>query len=830
MIHGRERFAMTSLLHDIRYGARMLLKSPGFTAVAVLTLALGIGANSAIFSAVGAFILRPLPVEEPGRLVRVFETDPTRRPGDFASNFSWPDYVDYRERTDVFDGLFVHRLEQAALSLGQQNDLVWGELVSGNYFDALRLRPAVGRGFLPDEDRTPGARPVVVISYRLWQHRFASDPAIAGRAVTLNGQPFTVVGVAPREFTGTKFGLGMDFWAPAMMQQQITRESLWIESRGDHRFEIVGRLKDGVTPAQAEAALTNVARAIAEAHPDDKHKETRGVVVPEIEGRYEDAAGTIKLGSAVALGAVGLILLIACANVANLLLARATARRREIGIRLALGASRARVVRQLLTESVLLSTLAGGAGLLLAFWATDLMKSFIPALPYTVVLDFTPDTRALVFTLAVSLLTGLVFGVAPAWQASRPDIVPVLKNESVALQTGTRRLTLRNALVVAQVALSLVVLVVGGLLVKSFWRAQGLDPGFQTERGLALSVNPGLLGYSEAEGKQFIRQLVERVEALPGVERASVARYLPLGDSSSTTGPVVADGQPAPPPGEGLSVLYNTVSPGHFDTLQTPLVAGRDFNDGDRADGQRVVVINQAMADRLWPNESAVGKILRVGGPEGRPREVVGVAKTGRYRTLGESPRPAMWLNVNQSYDSSMMLLVRTSGDPREMVKAVRGEVQALDSRLPVYGVRTFREHMTWALWGTRMAATLSLAVGLLALFLAATGLYGVMAYTVSRRTREIGIRMALGAQAGHVLRLVAGQGMALAGIGVALGLAAAFAATRVLSSLLFGVSSTDLATFAVISALLAAVALLACYVPARRATKIDPLEALRYE
>jgi macrolide transport system ATP-binding/permease protein len=822
---------MTSFLKDLRYGVRMLLKTPGFTAVAVLTLALGIGANTAIFSAVGAFIMRPLPVERPDRLVRVFESDPKRGQGDLISSFSYPDFADYRAQTGgVFEGLFVHRLEQAALSHDNQNDLVWGELVSGNYFDALRLRPALGRGFLPEEDQTPGARPVVVISHRLWQHRFASDPSIAGRDITLNGQPFTVVGVAPRAFTGTKFGLGMDFWVPAMMQRQVTRENLWIESRGDHRFDMVARLKDGVTEEQAEAALTSVARSIAEAHPDDKPKGTRGRVLPEIEGRFEEASGTVRLGSAVALGAVGLILLIACANVANLLLARSAARRREIGIRLALGASRGRVIRQLLTESVLLSVVAGGAGLLLAFWATDLMGSLIPALPYTIVLDFTPDTGALLFTLGVSLLTGVVFGLAPAWQASSPDIVPVLKNESVALQTGARRLTLRNALVVVQVALSLVVLVVGGLLVKSFWRAQSIDPGFQTERGLALSVNPGLLGYSEEQGRNFIRQLVERVEALPGVERASVARYLPLGDSSSSTGPVVADGQPAPAAGEGLSVLYNTVSPGNFDTLQTPLVAGRDFNDGDSASGRSVVIINHVLAERLWPGEPAVGKILRLGGPEGRPREVIAVAKTGRYRTLGETPRPFMWFNVNQSYDSSMMLLVRTSGDPQPLVKAVRGEVQALDSRLPVYGVRTFREHMSWALWGTQLAATLSLAVGLLALFLAATGLYGVMAYTVSRRTREIGIRMALGAQARDVLRLIAGQGMALACLGVAVGLLAAFAVTRLIESILFGVSSTDPFTFAAISLLLASVAFLACYVPARRATKVDPMEALRYE
>ncbi|HWS54235.1 MAG TPA: ABC transporter permease [Pyrinomonadaceae bacterium] len=821
---------MGTLWQDVRYGVRMLLKTPGFTAVAALTLALGIGANSAIFSAVSAFILRPLPAGDPGALVRVFETQGGGGAhGDLATNFSHPDYLDYREQAAaVFDGLVVHRLEQAALSSEGQNDLIWGELVSGNFFDVLRVRPALGRGFLPDEDQAPGARPVVVISHQLWRNRFRSDPSVVNRPVTLNGQQFTVVGVAPPEFTGAKYGLSMDFWAPAMMQQQVTREDLWVVERGDHRFEMLGRLRDGVSLGQAEAAMTGVAARLAEVYPDQRARATRVVLLPEIEGRFEEATATIKLGSAVALGAVGFVLLIACANVANLLLARAAARRREIGIRLALGATRGRVVRQLLTESLLLALAAGGAGLLLAFWATDLMLALIPTLPYTVALSFTPDARALVFTLAVSVVTGVVFGLAPAWQASRPDIVPVLKNEAAGQQAGPRRWTLRNALVVAQVALSLVVLVVGGLLVKSFWRAQGIDPGFEVERGLAMSLNPGLLGYDEERGRDFFRRLGERVASLPGVESVSFARYLPLGDSSSSTGPVYADGQAPPPPGEGLSVLYNVVADGHFETMGMALLEGRDFDEGDRPDGRRVCVVNQALAERLWPGEPAVGKLVRVGG--GQPREVVGVVRTGRYRTLGESPRPMMYLSLNQSFDASMVMVVRTKGEPEEMVRAVRGEVQALDPQLPVYAVRTLRQHMSWALWGTRIAATLSLAVGLLALFLAATGLYSLMAYTVSRRTHEIGIRMALGAQARDVLRLVAGQGLALAAVGVAVGLLAALAVTRVLSSLLFGVSSSDLFTFAAISLLLAAVALLACYVPARRATKVDPMEALRYE
>jgi macrolide transport system ATP-binding/permease protein len=823
---------MRTLWQDARYGFRMLWKTPGFTAVAVLTLALGIGANSAIFSAVSAFILRPLPVEDAGRLVRVFETRVASgaRPGDLDDSFSYPDYVDYRDQTQTFEGLVVHRMEQAALGVNGQNDSLWGELVSGNYFDALRVRPAAGRGFLPDEDVTPGERPVVVISHNLWRNRFNSDPGIVGQNVTLNNQSFTVVGVAPEGFAGTMFGLAMDFWVPVMMQEQITREGRWTDQRGDSRLDVVGRLKDGVTKEQAEADLTAVTRRLAEQYPESGRKNSRGVVLSEVEGRFGQEAGTIKLGSGLALGVTALILLIACANVANLLLARSAARRKEIGIRLALGAGRWRVVRQLLTESVMLSLAAGALGLLVAFWATDLLRSLLPVLPYTIVLDMSPDARALAFTLAVSLLTGVVFGLAPAWQASRPDLVPVLKNETVALKGGSRRLTLRNALVVGQVAVSLLVLVCGGLLVKSFYRAQAINPGFKVENGLALKLNPGLLGYDEERGKNFFRELRERVGALPGVESAAFGNYLPLDNGSSSTGPVWAEGQPEPPPGEGMSTLYTTVGPGYFETLGIPVARGREFDQTDQKDSPRAVVVNEELAARLWPGDpDPAGKRLFVSNPE-RPRVVVGVAKNALYRTLGESPRPMMYQSLNQRYDSYMTLVVRTEGDPEALVKSIRQEIAALDRQLPVASVRTLRQHMTWALLGTRMGASLALAFGLLALALAAAGLYSVMAYTVSQRTREIGIRMALGAQARDVLRLVAGQGLALTAVGLALGLLAALAATRVLTSILYGVSATDPLTFAAIASLLFAVALLACYVPARRATKVNPTEALRYE
>jgi predicted permease len=807
----------------------MLWKSPGFTLVAVLTLALGIGANSAIFSGVSAFILRPLPIEEPSRLVRLFEI--YNDPNDY-NGFSYPDYLEYRDQNRSFEGILGYRMVEAALSNSDQNDVIWGELVTGNYFDVLHVRPAVGRAFLPEEDQSPGARPVVVLSHSLWQRRFNADPAMVGTTVTLNGLAYTVVGIAPKEFVGTKFALSMDFWVPMMMQAEIMRgDTNRLNVRGDHWFSAMGRLKPGVTTEQAEAEMTALAGRLEQAYPTERDKNGRVIVRSEIEGRFEESAGTVTLGATLALALIGMVLLIACANVANLLLARAITRRREIGIRLALGASRSRLIRQLLTESVMLSMLGGTLGLLLAFWATDWMQGFIPVIPYTIAFDFSPDIRALSFTLAVSVLTGIIFGLAPALQASNPDVVPVLKGETPTAGHGWRRLTLRNLLVISQVALALVVLVCGALFIKSARNARAIDPGFTTKNVLAVSMNPSLLGYTEEQSKQFYRQLVERVEALPGVESASVSSLLPLGDSASSRGPVVAEGQQEPPPGnESVNILANFVGPKHFETLQTPLLAGRDFSWRDDQSAPAVIIVNETLAERYWPGESAIGHRLRVGDEKTPYREVVGVARDSKYRSIGENPKPYMYLPVLQNYRPALTLVARTAGDPAALVGGVRREVQALDPRLPIYDIKTMKEHMTYALWAIQMGASLSTAFGLLALLLAATGLYSVMAYMVSQRTREIGIRMALGAQKGDVLKMVTRQGMTLALVGVGLGLIVASVATRILSSLLYGVSATDLVIFVGIPMLLATVALLACYIPARKATKVDPMVALRYE
>ncbi|MDX6306238.1 MAG: hypothetical protein QOI77_3207 [Blastocatellia bacterium] len=820
---------MHTFIQDLRYGIRMLLKSPGVSIVAVLALALGIGANTAIFSSVSAFLFRPLPVPEPDRLVRTFEVTDDRG---IAEEISYPDFVDYRDQNTVFEGIVAESMVQAAISDQKQNEVVWGQVVSGNYFDVLRIKPMLGRTFAADEDKTPGAAAVVVLGHNLWQRRFAGDQNIVGKTVELNGRQYNVIGIAPPSFKGTKFGLSLDFWAPMMMVEELDHSPKVLTSRNSHWMSVIARLKPGVTQDQAAAAMSGIAQRLNQAYPNARTNGTRVTLTTEQDGRWGDASVIMKSAGAIAMAIVGLILLIACANVANLLLARAAARRKEMGVRLALGASRARLIRQLLTEGLLLSVLGGGLGLLLAYWVTALMQGFIPLLPYTIVSDFFAlDARALWFTLGVSLLSGVVFGLAPAWHASNPELVPILKGDANTGEKGKRRrLTLRNCLVVAQVAMSLVVLVCGGLFIKSFRNAQRMDPGFTSKGILLVSLNPQLIGYDEEQTKIFFRQITDRVAGLPGVQGASVAGLIPLGDSSNSNGPILKEGETLAPGSPGRNIMNNVVSPGHFKTLQIPLTAGRDFDDRDRKGEQRVIVINERMAQLLWPGENAVGKRLYIGPGSRDAVEVIGVARTGKYRTLAEDPKPYYYYPMAQRPAIGMTLMVSTANDPRSLVGAIRKEVQTIDARIPLSSIKTMTEHLTWALWGPNMAATLALAFGVVALLLSAVGLYSVMAYVVAQRTREVGIRMALGAQRRDVLQLITSQGMRLAMIGVVIGFGLSLALARVLSSMLIGVSTYDLTTFVVVPLLLAVVAFVACLIPARRATKVNPLVALRYE
>ena len=820
---------MENLIKDVRYGVRMLMKNPGVTFVAVITLALGIGANTAIFSGVSAFLMKPLSVPNPSNLIRPIEIAEDRG---IADEFSYPDFVDYREQSAAYTDWAAEDLIQAAINAENQNDVIWGQVVSANYFDVLEVKPILGRTFLPDEDRTVGANAVVVLSHSFWQRRLASEPNIVGKTVSLNNRAYQVIGVTPEYFVGSKFALALDFWTPISMAEDLRRNPDILRERGSHWMNVIGRLKPGVSISQASTEMNAIATRLNQAYPDDRASSTTAQVMTEVDGRWADLGGVFKSGGAIAMAIVGLVLLIACANVANLMLARAAARRKEIGIRLALGANRARLIRQLLTESLLLSIAGGLLGLLLAFWVTDLMQAFIPVLEYKIVDNFFAiDSRALVFTLIISLATGLVFGLAPAWHSSNPDVVPVLKGDPEHARRGKlRAFGLRNVLVVAQVALSLVVLVCGGLFIKSFRKAQTMDPGFSNDKGLIVSLSPTLVGYEEEPSRNFYKQVLERVSHIPGIEAASYTRTLPLGDSSSSNGPILREGETLARGSAGKNIMNTVVSPGYFKTMQIPIVEGRDFDDRDTTKTKRVIVINQRMAEILWPGESALGKRIFIGTDSKDPLEVVGVVKTGKYRTLAEDPKPFYFYSMDQLRPRTMALVMRPNVDPLSIVGTVRSEVAAIDRRVPLFAVKTMDQHKTYVLWAPNMAASFSLAFGVVAILLSAVGLYSVMAYVVSQRTREVGIRMALGANRSDVMKMITRQGMKLAAVGVGIGFLLALALAKLMSSLLIGISGYDVTTFVLVPTLLVAVALIACYLPARRATKVDPLVALRYE
>src|SRR5262245_17531037 len=828
-----------TLVQDLRFGVRILAKQPGFTAVAALALALGIGVNTAILSAVNGVVLRPLPVDKPTELIAPHwgrKTD-----AQVWGGFSYANYVDLRDENRSFSALCAWNQTSAAISSGESRntddseraEVVWGELVSGNYFDVMGVKPALGRGFLPEEDRTPNARPVVVISHSLWQGRFNSDQGVVGKAVYLNGLPFTVVGVMPESFLGSIFFIRDSFWAPAMMAQKFGRRAEWRTDRSYALFSLYGRLSPGLTTAQAEADLNLVADGLAKLYP----REDAGAKIQlatELGGRYYAATKVIKYGGLLAVCVSGLVLLLACANVANLTLARAATRAGEIGIRLAIGAGRARIVRQLLTESALLAGLGGALGLAFAYWGAGVIRATAPPTPYPVSLDFAPDGYVLRWTLAVSLLTGVTFGLAPAFLASRTDLVAVIKGAAARPSQRRRRWNLRGALVVAQVTISIVVLICAGLFIRSLGKARQTDPGFKTDNLVTMRINLDSLAYDEESMRRFWPELQRRIDAQPGVRTASLASALPLWDSSSrgSRGPIVKEGEADPPPNQGVNSDCSFVTPKYFDTLRTPLLLGRDFSDHDTADTPRVVIVNQEFARRFYGGaENAMGKRFRFA--QGAPlMEIIGIAKDGRYRNLYEDRQPYMFLPVYQNPRASMALLIsaQSAGALQAAAQGARREIAQMDSRLPAFGVMMAEENLSIAYWGPRVAAGMASTFGVLALVLATLGLYSVMTYAVSQRRREIGIRMALGASLRDALRLIISQGMRMALIGIALGLVCAFALTRVLTSLLLGVGATDPGAFVGVAVLLVVVALLACYIPARRASRVDPLVVLRQE
>ena len=804
------------LWQDLRYGLRTLRKSPGFTVVAVLALALGIGADSAIFSVVNTVLLRPLPYQDPDRLVMVWE-DATK--AGYPRNTPAPaNYIDWREQNQVFEGMAAIANISFNLTGDGEPERIDGRRVSASLFPLLGVEPHLGRVFLPEEDQ-PGANRAVIMSYGLWQRRFGSDPDITGKQLTLNGESFTVVGVMPPHF---QFPSREDeLWIPIAFGPNESA------TRGGHYLEVIARLKHGVTLQQAQAEMNTIAARLQQQYP-----ESNTDVGATVISLHEQLVGDIKPALLVLLGAVGFVLLIACANVANLLLARAAVRQKEIALRIALGASRARLIRQFLTESLLLAAIGGVVGMLLALWGVNLLKAFIPE-NISQVKAITIDAYVLGFTLLVSLLTGLIFGLAPATQASNFNLNETLKEGGRDTAAGSRGKRLRSLLVIAEVAVSLVLLIGAGLLINSFLRLRSVDPGFRADNLLTMRIVLPRLKYPEQPQRTaFYAELLSRVEALPGVQAAAVTNWIPLVSQGDSVGFSI-EGRPEPAAGQIPIAVTRVISPHYFSTMGIQLLQGRQFNEQDRADTPRTVVINETMARRYWPGEDPLGKRITTGSPADPAswRTIVGVAQDVRQFQLNADPRPQIYLPYEQPvFFQPTNLVIRTGIEPLSLAATVRRTVWEIDRDQPVSNVRTMEDVLSESIARQRFSMLLLGIFAALALALAAVGLYGLMSYAVAQRTREIGIRMALGAQARDVLRLVVAQGLKLVLVGVVIGLVVAYMLTRLMSSLLFGVSATDPTTFIAISLMLLCVAVLASYIPARRATKVDPLVALRYE
>src|SRR5262245_41725488 len=803
-----------TLLQDVRYGLRILRKNPGFTAAVVLTLALGIGANLTIFSFVDTFFLRPIPAREPKQLVK-FEG---RRGGGFA----YPRYARYRDHSKSFQALAAH-YATAPLNLVMEGDarMVNDAVVSANYFPMLGIQPRLGRFFLPEEDAVPDRYPVVVISERMWQDRFGGDPNALGKDLQLNGTFCRIIGVAPADFPGAEPGFPNELWLPMMMLRLGYR---WCDAIADENcttLGLLGRLAPGRTLAEAEVELNLLAQQFAATFPTEQGRVFSLRPVLGVRGN-ERAVYAYQMQ--LLMTVTGLLLVIACANVTSLLLARAAARRKEISIRLCIGAGRFRLIRQFLTESLLLAIVGGGLGWLISRWATDLLAVFYNSSGWDVHYDLSLSPRALVYALALTLFTGLLFGLLPALQATRQDLARALKDEGGS--QSPRRLRLRSAIVIGQVALSLALLVAAGLLVRSESNIrQGAN--FDPRQIVILRLRPGLLNYNPEKAQAFTREVVRRLEGVPGVQSVSLARASMAWPSSGHV-LVRLPEQVSNRPEEQLQVEYHEIAPRLLETLRIPLIQGRDFNDGDVAGAPRVVIVNETLAKRMWPGAAPLERILVLND---QPYRVAGVLKDAQLRNAAEAPRPFLYLpywqnNLRPQIDSQ--IVARVTGDPQTMFPGLRRAIVAVDPQVPLGEATSMVRQIDTVFKSVMLTSSVVTWTGALAFFLSMLGLYGVLAFAVSERKREIGIRLALGAGRGDVLRLVIGQGLRLALAGVGIGLLAAYAATRLMKSLLYGVSATDPLTFALIAALLLVVALVACWLPARRATKVDPMIALR--
>ena len=813
---------MHTLVDDLRYAVRLLLKNPVFTGIVVLTLALGIGLNTAVFSVIDGLLLRPLPgTRAPNELVQLYRT--YRGDMMFGSN-SIPHYLDVRERSgDTFSGVTLWDFETMNLAAGGRNERVLGVMASANHFSVLGARAALGRTFVPAEDTGRGAHPVAVLSWSAWKGRFGGDPGIVGRSIVLNGRSYSVVGVAEPEFRGALPLVIPALWVPLSQFDDVRPgdHNAYAE-RGSNSFNVVARLKPGVTPAQANEHMKALIAGLRAEHPQDYEDSGINIVLQSEAGIHPTFKSAQVALSSVVMAVVGVLLLIACVNVANLFLARARDRAREMAIRLSLGARRSRLVQQLLTESVLFAGASGLVGVALAWWVINLANRI--RLPMDV--DFSADLQlsplVVAFAFGVSLLTGLLFGLAPALQATNPSLIPALKGEAPAGQSRSRA---SKGLVVAQMALSIVLLVSAGLFLRDLQNATTVDKGFVAENLLVADLAPELQGYDRARSEELYRRLRERLTSLPNVKAVGYTAIVPLGLNESDSYVEVAGYTPAK--NENMSLQVNWVTPGYFEAMGIPMKEGRDFTDRDDSASARVMVVNEQMARKYWAGASPIGRTVKYGGKE---HTVIGVVPTGKYQRLGEPPTPFYYLAQAQHWREGMSIVIRTTGDPQRVAPVLRSAAAAFDETLPVSDIRTMTKHLGIALLPARLAAAALGVFGLLGLVLASIGMYGVMAYTVSQRRREIGIRMAIGAAGRDVVGMIMRQGLTLVVVGAAIGIGGALAASRLLRGILYSPSVVDPVTFAGVPLLLTAVAALASWLPARRASGVDPLEALRRE
>jgi len=819
---------LENCVRDIRFGFRMLCKSPGVTVVVVIALALGVGANSAIFSVVNGFLLRPLPVPSPEQIAVLAIQQKDAPVG--SSGFSDPEFVDFRERANTVADIFGIVLGTVQFTANDQSEECSANYVSGNYFTALGLQPAAGRLYLSNEAETPGEPLLVVLGYGYWQKRFHGDPRAVGKQILVNGKSATIIGVVPRQFQGMYSIFETHVYLPMSAMIQEESASLFWDNRDRRRILAFGRLKPGISLREAQSSLDVITARLALQYPaTDKWFNVRAI--PEKSARPIPYANNFFVAvSGLFLVLAAFVLLLACMNVENILLARGSARQREMAIRAALGAGRARLIRQMLTESVLLAILGGAAGMLLGMWASRLTSSIhLQSLPLHVNASF--DWRVFAFAATSALLTGLVVGLLPALRASSADVNSVLHEGGQRDSFGNHHPGFRNFLVVAQVAGSFTLLVVAGLFVRSLQKVQAFDLGFDPSHVLNVTMDPHQAGYDEPRATAFYRELESRVRALPGVQSVSLASYVPMGGFPNSR-PVSLEGRPTPPGRQAPSVLSKSVDPPYFETMRITLLRGRIFTDSDNETAPRVAIINQTMAARFWPREDSIGKRFSVDGDPGPFMEVVGVTANGKYKTVGEDADSFFYVPLAQNFASKRALQIRTLGPPESLAAPVKEQITQLAPELAIVDIATMDQLLAGAFgfFAFRLAATLAAALGFIGLILAVVGVYGVVSFAASQRTREMGIRMALGANSRDILKLVWLQGVRLVLAGVAIGSAAAWALTRAMTHLLAEISASDPVTYISVAILLAAVALFACYIPARRTMHVDPMIALRYE